>query len=86
MPVEAGFELRLRREAQRVASQHQQLDEFQAAVQEALARDDVREAKEALGRFNDALGAHFSLEEAFYFPAVVSHTSGLRRELAELTA
>ncbi|HEU4429703.1 MAG TPA: hemerythrin domain-containing protein [Myxococcota bacterium] len=79
-----GVSMRLRREAQRVASQHRQLDEFQGVVTDALARGDLVEAQRSLARFSEALDAHFSLEEEFYFPALHSHSSELRAELAEL--
>jgi len=81
---ELGISARLRREAQRVASQHRQLDEFQVVVTDALARGDLSEARRSLARFREALDAHFSLEEEFYFPALHSHSSQLRAELAEL--
>jgi len=81
---EPGFALRLRREAQRVASQHAQLDLFQGVVQDALQRGDLAEAERTLARFCEALDAHFSLEEEFYFPAVHSHDSELGAQLSEL--
>lgn len=81
---ESGAELWLRREAQRVASQHRQLDEFQRVVEDALARGDLAEAQRTLARFCEALDAHFSLEEEFYFPALHSRSQELRAERAEL--
>jgi hypothetical protein len=79
-----GASLRLRREAQRVASQHRQLDEFQGVVEDAVARGDLAEAQRALARFSEALDAHFQLEEEVYFPALHSHASDLRADLADL--
>ena len=79
-----GLDLRLRREAQRVASQHQQLDDFHAVFSDALARGEAAAARQALARFREALEAHFSLEEEFYFPALHGHRAALRHELERL--
>jgi hypothetical protein len=80
-----GLALRLRREAQRVAGQHVQLGELADEILDALGRGGLAEARLALARFREALDAHFSLEEDFYFPALHRHASGLSGELAELT-
>jgi hypothetical protein len=65
-----GLDLRLRREALRVASQHHQLDQFHEVFENELARGDLRAAQQSFARFADALEAHFQLEEQVYFPAL----------------
>ena len=79
-----GLALRLGKEAQRVASQHRQLDDFHAVFSDALASGDTSAARLALARFREALEAHFSLEEDFYFPALHGQRAALAPELARL--
>ncbi len=81
----AGLAMRVRREALRIAAQHHQLDQFHAVFEDALARRDLTSARVAFARFADALEAHFSLEEEFYFPALHGHRRDLTGELAQLT-
>lgn len=83
-PHKAGLSLRLKKEAQRVASQHQQLDQFHSVFSDALARGDAGAARIALERFTEALDAHFSLEEEFYFPALHGHRKQLAPDLEHL--
>lgn len=80
-----GLSMRVRREAVRIASQHQQLDQFHAVFEDALTRGDLRGARVSFANFADALEAHFSLEEEFYFPALHGHRRDLASELARLT-
>lgn len=72
-----GLEKRMGREARRISSQHRQLDELYALVEDALERGDAADAALRLTRFADALEAHFSLEDNLYFPAL----RGMRPEL-----
>jgi iron-sulfur cluster repair protein YtfE (RIC family) len=82
-PSDRGLAQRMQRETGRISSQHRQLDDFHVAVSAALARGDAAGACTAFERFADALEAHLSLEDEFYFPAL----HGLARELApELAA
>jgi hypothetical protein len=81
---DAGLTLRVHREAQRIAAQHRQLDEFHAVFGDALARGDLIGAKISFANFAGALEAHFSLEEDFYFPALHGHRPDLASELARL--
>lgn len=75
--------MRMHAETQRISSQHRQLDDFHAVVLGALERGDTYGARTAFDRFADALEAHLSLEDEFYFPAL----HGLAREFtSELTA
>lgn len=79
-----GLDLRLRREALRVASQHHQLDEFHEAFENALARGDGQAAEQSFARFADALEGHFALEEQVYFPALHGGDAVTSAELADL--
>jgi iron-sulfur cluster repair protein YtfE (RIC family) len=79
-----GLDLRLRREALRVASQHHQLDQFHEVFENALARGDAAAAQQSFARFADALEAHFQLEEQVYFPALHGKDALAASELAEL--
>ncbi|HEY8122306.1 MAG TPA: hemerythrin domain-containing protein [Myxococcota bacterium] len=79
-----GLDLRLRREALRVASQHHQLDQFHEVFESALARGDVHSAQQSFARFADALEAHFQLEEQVYFPALHGRDVAAASELGEL--
>ena len=82
-PSDRGLAQRMQREAARISSQHRQLDDFHDVVSAALARGDAAGARSAFERFADALEAHLSLEDEFYFPAL----HGLARELTpELVA
>ena len=83
--LDAGLSMRVRREAVRIAAQHHQLDEFHAVFKDALARGDLSGARVSFANFADALEAHFSLEEEFYFPALHGYRRDLASELARLT-
>jgi iron-sulfur cluster repair protein YtfE (RIC family) len=78
-----GLDLRLRREALRIASQHHQLDQFHEVFENALARGDVMAAELSFSRFADALEAHFSVEEQVYFPALHGRDVVTASELGE---
>jgi iron-sulfur cluster repair protein YtfE (RIC family) len=79
-----GLDLRLRREALRIASQHHQLDQFHEVFENALARGDGAAAELSFARFADALVAHFAIEEQVYFPALHGRDVAAASELAEL--
>lgn len=82
--LQGGLELRLRREALRIASQHHQLDQFHEVFEGALARGDASAAQQSFARFSDALEAHFQLEEQVYFPALHGRDVAAAAELSEL--
>ena len=65
------------KEARRISSQHRQLDTFYELIERALDEGRAADARAGAQRFGDALEAHFSLEDHFYFPAL----HGLRPEL-----
>jgi hypothetical protein len=79
-----GLEKRMGKEARRISSQHRQLDVLYGVVADALQRGDARSSRAGFERFCDALDAHFSLEEGFYFPALHGMRPELGAELAEL--
>jgi iron-sulfur cluster repair protein YtfE (RIC family) len=60
----------MRLESRRISSQHRQLDTLFRFVAEAVDRRTRAAARAAFARFHDALDAHLSLEESFYFPAL----------------
>jgi hypothetical protein len=76
--------MRVGREAMRIAAQHHQLDQFHAVFEDALTRGDLSGARVSFANFADALEAHFSLEEEFYFPALHGYRRDLASELARL--
>jgi len=71
--------LRLRNEAQRLSTQHRQLDTFFEMVVVALERGSLQGARASFIRFRDALEAHLTLEDQVFFPAF----RGLRPALAD---
>jgi hypothetical protein len=74
-----GLRLRLRGEAKRLSTQHEQLDTFFDMVASALERGSLNGARVSFVRFCDALEAHISLEDRVFFPAL----RGLRPDLTE---
>ena len=78
--LQPGLRLRLRGEAKRLSTQHQQLDTFFDSVMSALERGSLTGARVAFVRFCDALGAHVDLEDPVFFPAL----RGLQPSLTEL--
>jgi iron-sulfur cluster repair protein YtfE (RIC family) len=85
LPKDAGLSQRMQRETARISSQHRQLDDFHAVVRDALERGDAHGATNAFARFADALEAHLSLEDEFYFPALHGLARDLAAELAALS-
>jgi hemerythrin superfamily protein len=65
------------RDVRRISSQHRQLDALYAMIADAIEKGLASKAQLAFLRFQDALEAHFSLEDELYFPAL----RGLRPEL-----
>lgn len=79
-----GLERRIDRESRRISNQHRQLDEFYAMVEASIAAGRARRARSEFVRFQDALEAHFQVEERIHFPAVHGFRPELDAELAEL--
>jgi hemerythrin-like domain-containing protein len=79
-----GLKKRLGQEARRISSQHEQLDSLFGLVADAVDREERVQARDAFVRFQDALDAHFSLEESMYFPALHGLRPALSAELREL--
>jgi hypothetical protein len=74
-----GLRLRLRGEATRLSTQHEQLNTFFEMVVSALERGSLASARLSFVRFCDALEAHIGLEDRVFFPAL----RGLRPDLTE---
>ena len=81
-----GLEKRVGREARRISSQHRQLDELYGLIARALQDNAPEPARASFVRFCDALEAHFSLEDGFYFPAVHGMRPELGAELDQLSS
>jgi len=78
-PQDHGLHLRMHYEGERIASQHTQLGELHLLVVRALDDCAVHSARQGFERFQEALRAHFEVEERIYFPAL----HGLLPELGE---
>lgn len=85
MQGEPGAKARMRLEARRISSQHRQLDELFGLVVGALAEGRLRRAEARFRHFQDAMEAHFSLEDEVYFPALHGLRRGLTPALEELS-
>lgn len=77
---------RRRRVLRRIAAQHLRLDEMADAVVRAIEEADLVTARTSLGRFAEALCAHFVMEEDVDFPALLVLNPELRGELRRLSA
>lgn len=86
MHRETGTRRRMELEARRIFVQHRKLDELYDAVLEALLAGPKPAAELALLRFQDALDAHFSLEDELYFPALHGLQQNLGEQLDRLSA
>lgn len=75
-----GLGRRLRYESDRISSQHEKLNQLYADVRRELDRRARHNAFVCFGRLQDALEAHFEVEDRVYFPAV----HGFRPEHAPL--
>ena len=75
--MQPGLRRRIKREARRIASQHGQLDVFYGRLLASLTQGRVVRVRSEFLRFQDALEAHFTVEERIHFPAL----HGLRPEL-----
>lgn len=80
-----GLRMRMRGGAQRISSQHRQLDALYERILAALSRSSQPEARDALDRFLDAWDAHTGLEDEFYFPALRGLRPAMAPELATFT-
>lgn len=82
-----GLGRRLRYESQRISSQHEKLNQLYADVRRELDRRARHNAFVCFGRLQDALEAHFEVEDRVYFPAVhgfrPEHSPLLDRLLAD---
>lgn len=80
-----GLRRRIDRAARSISDQHRQLDSLYDDLMDALERGDGARARLVFLRFGDALNAHFSLEESFFFPAVHGLYPAAEAELASLS-
>jgi hypothetical protein len=76
--------MRLAQEARRVVAQHQFLDALESSTLLTLERGGVAEMNEALASFENALVAHFAIEERVQFPALHGLDSRFAPELSDL--
>jgi hemerythrin len=68
--TDSGLRYRLRRAARQVGEQHRHIAEIYIALGNAVASRTKQDAAEALRRYEEAIHAHFSLEEEVFFPAI----------------
>jgi hypothetical protein len=83
--METGLRHRVRRVERQISAQHRHLNPLFAAFEEAMRERAVEPARRAFDRFHDALDAHFSLEDEFFFPALHGLCPERERELAGLS-
>jgi len=84
--AQPGLRMRMRGGAQRISSQHRQLDALYGLILGALARGRPEECRDALDRFLDAWDAHTGLEDEFYFPALRGLRPSITPDLAAFSA
>ena len=79
-----GLRKRMQLEARRIFHQHEQLDTFFTVATAALASADEGAARDAFFHFQDALEAHFEVEERTHFPALHGLAPATDEQLAAL--
>lgn len=79
-----GLRKRMQLEARRIFHQHEQLDSFFAMATAALGQADAGLARQAFRHFQDALEAHFEVEERTHFPAIHGLSPESDQQLAAL--
>ena len=67
---DTGLKHRVKRLAQQIADQHRHLGALKREIDAALERGERGATGDAFARFEAALGAHFDLEQGFFFPAL----------------
>jgi iron-sulfur cluster repair protein YtfE (RIC family) len=81
-----GLRLRMRREEQRITSQHERLDELCREVYMRIDKYGPSQAINDFLLFVTALDAHMTVEEDIYFPALHGLRAEAGEELTELVA
>jgi len=81
---EPGLEHRVQRQTRRIFSQHRQLDEMYELLLRKVDRGIAEPVREVFRSFEQALDAHFHLEEEHTFPAVRGLHPKLDAALASL--
>jgi hypothetical protein len=76
-----GLRYRAKRAIRQMGEQHAYLRSIFAEIRRAIEQADAQRTREALGRLQEALEAHFRLEDRVFFPALnglrSGHTEGL---------
>jgi hypothetical protein len=67
---EPGLHQRLHRVLRQMESQHHDLKLIDERMRKGVATEEVSPAQSAFDTYRDALAAHFSLEDEFFFPAL----------------
>ncbi len=78
-PTETGLRYRVKRAIRQMGEQHVHLRPIFAEIRRAIEQTDVQQTREALGRLQEALEAHFRLEDLVFFPALNGCTPATRR-------
>lgn len=68
--MDAGLRYRVKRVARQIASQHGHIHATFEAIRRVAALGAGQELRTALTHLQDAVDAHFSLEEDVFFPAI----------------
>jgi nucleotide-binding universal stress UspA family protein len=68
--MDTGLRYRVKRAARQIASQHRHIRSTVDAIREAAANGAGRDLRTALTGLQNAVDAHFSLEEDVFFPAI----------------
>lgn len=84
-PMHRGLRHRVRRVERQISAQHRHLNPLFRRFAEALGNGGSDPARQAFERFRDAIEAHFSLEDEFFFPALHGLCPERARELAGLS-
>jgi hypothetical protein len=74
--TETGLRYRVKRAIRQMGEQHRHLRPIFAEIRGAIEQTDPHQAREALGRLQEALEAHFRLEDLVFFPALHGLHSG----------
>jgi len=82
--TDSGLRYRLRRAARQVGEQHRRIGEIYLELGTAVANRTKPDAMQALLRYQEALEAHFRLEEEVFFPAIHGLEPTRESELGEL--
>ena len=77
--MKTGLRHRVKRAVRQMSDQHRNIRAIHRSIRDALQRGGVNDARAAFDRLQNAMDAHFALEDEVFFPAL----HGLRPEFAD---